>query len=83
MVDYPYATDFVGALPANPVKTACTWAQGNFTTISSNTDYVKMLQIMLNVFQNYTGTLPCMDVGDSVIEKKKSPGGLDDNGWSF
>ena len=63
MVDYPYATDFLGALPANPVKTACKWAQGNYTNPQSNLDNVKMLQIILNVYQNYPGTQTCTDVG--------------------
>lgn len=63
MVDYPYPTDFLGSLPANPVKTACSWAQGNFTTITGNIDYVKMLAIIQNVFANYTGDVSCTDVG--------------------
>jgi hypothetical protein len=69
MVDYPYATDFLGALPANPVKTACSWAQGNYTTVKDNMDYVRMLQIMFNVFQNSTGTVTCTDVGDSLTNE--------------
>ena len=78
MVDYPYPTDFLGALPANPVKTACTWALGNKTNPSDNMNQVKMLQVMLNVFQNYTGQLPCTDVGSS-----QPKGGLDDFGWDY
>lgn len=80
MVDYPYATNFLGALPANPVKTACGWAQGNYTTIKEDLDYVRMLAIVLNVFQNSTGTTPCTDVGSGA---KAAPGGLDDDGWNY
>jgi lysosomal Pro-X carboxypeptidase len=80
MVDYPYSTDFLGALPANPVHTACSWAQGNFTNPTENMDYVKMLQIMLNVFQNYTGTTNCTDVGDGSQSVK---GPLDTQGWDY
>ncbi len=81
MVDYPYATDFLGSLPANPVHTACSWAQGNYTKISEDMDYVRMLQIMLNVFQNSTGQLQCTDIGDG--SQTKVQGGLDDDGWNY
>lgn len=63
MVDYPYASDFLGALPANPVHTACSWAQGNFTNPQTPADYFGMLAIMLNVFDNSTGTNNCTWVG--------------------
>jgi Serine carboxypeptidase S28 len=68
MVDYPYATDFLGSLPANPVHTACSWAQGNYTN-PSDLDKVRMLSIMLNVFQNSTGTTPCTDIGSNSSAK--------------
>ena len=68
MVDYPYATDFLGSLPANPVHTSCSWAQGNYTN-PSDLDKVRMLTIMLNVFQNSTGTTPCTDNGSNSSAK--------------
>ena len=55
MVDYPYATDFLGALPANPVNTTIGWMYSNVSNIATNMDYVRRLQVILNVFQNSTG----------------------------
>lgn len=40
-----------------------------------------MLQIMFNVFTNYTGGNTCNDVGSSM--KESVAPGLDDNGWNF
>jgi len=44
-------------------------------------DYVKMLQIMFNVFTNYTGDTTCIDV-ESSMEETAAPG-LDNNGWNY
>ena len=79
MVDYPYSTDFLGALPANPVKTACSWAQGNFTNPNQD-QAIQQLQIILNVFQNSTGTTDCTNVDDSEGSVKN---GLDSDGWDY
>lgn len=43
MVDYPYETNFLGFLPANPVNTTCHWAFSNVTQIKSDMDYVRRL----------------------------------------
>jgi len=40
-----------------------------------------MLQIMFNVFTNYTGDIPCIDV-ESSMEETAAPG-LDNNGWNY
>jgi hypothetical protein len=80
MVDYPYATDFLGSLPANPVNSTIGWIYGNVSTITSDMDYVKRLQVILNVYQNSTGQTNCTYTGSS--SSVKAPG-LDDDGWSY
>ena len=80
MVDYPYATDFLGSLPANPVNSTIGWMYGNVSTITSDMDYVKRLQVILNVYQNSTGQTNCTYTGSS--SSVKAPG-LDDDGWSY
>jgi hypothetical protein len=80
MVDYPYSTNFLGALPANPVNSTIHWMYGNVSTITEPFDYLKRMQVILNVWQNSTGTTPCTDVGDGV--SRVAPD-LDDNGWSY
>ncbi len=88
MVDYPYPTDFLGSLPANPVKTACTKAQQAFPHPGQDMDFVNMLQIILNVFQNSTGTLTCTDVGSEMPRNANATssdkdGALDSDGWDY
>jgi hypothetical protein len=83
MVDYPYATNFLGALPANPVNKTIGWMFGNVSTAATDMDYVKRLQVVLNVFQNSSGMVNCTDISiDSAKKAKKAPG-LDDDGWSY
>ena len=80
MVDYPYATDFLGSLPANPVMTTINWMYGNVSSPQTDMDYVKRLQVILNVFQNSTGQTKCTDLSSDSVAPAP---GLDDDGWSY
>jgi hypothetical protein len=80
MVDYPYATDFLGSLPANPVMTTINWMYGNVSSPQTDMDYIKRLQVILNVFQNSTGQTKCTDLSSDSVAPAP---GLDDDGWSY
>ena len=43
MVDYPYSTNFLGALPANPVNSTIHWMYGNVSQITNQMDYVRRM----------------------------------------
>ena len=77
MVDYPYETNFVEPLPANPVNVSCEAAKNATAEYVGNAN-VNLYAIAAagNVFYNYSGQLPCLNV------TTQQGGGLDDNGWS-
>ena len=78
MVDYPYSTNFLGALPANPVNSTVHWMYGNVSQITDQSDYLRRMNVILNVWQNSTGQTNCTDIGMSSAAND-----LDDNGWGY
>lgn len=86
MVNYPYPTDFMGPLPAWPIKAACEAAvsvEASTPVIDGevshfNWDYIRRLQAGANVAYNYTGSEKCLSIKD-----EESNGALDGNGWEI
>ena len=63
MVNYPYNTDFVNPLPANPVYEACKAGKID-SSDPSDFDYITGISKVTNLFYNYEGDLPCYDITD-------------------
>jgi len=56
MVNYPYATSFIFAMPAWPVNASCDAALA--LAPSADQDYVRAIQAAATVYYNYTGEIP-------------------------
>nr|XP_010910623.1 lysosomal Pro-X carboxypeptidase [Elaeis guineensis] len=70
MVDYPYPSDFLMPLPANPIKEVCT----KIDSYPDGTDLLDRIFAGVSVYYNYTGTVDCFDLEDD-------PHGM--SGWDW
>lgn len=70
MVDYPYPSDFMMPLPANPIKEVCR----KIDSYPGGTDLLDRIFAGISIYYNYTGTVNCFDLEDD-------PHGL--SGWNW
>jgi lysosomal Pro-X carboxypeptidase len=63
MVNYPYSTSFIFPMPAWPVNYTC--EQVLSVDIKNDEDYLKALNLGVQVYYNYSRTVvPCYNVDD-------------------
>lgn len=74
MVNYPYPTNFLVPLPANPVREFC--SKINSYEYKNDIELLKAIGKALNVYTNYTKTTKCNDI-------RKTADNLGDKGWYF
>jgi len=81
MADYPYATGFLGNLPAWPVKVACDIMLDS----AVNTTLLEGLSQAAGLYYNGTnGTLKCFNITEEFVECADQTGcGLGPSGWSW
>eukprot|EP00040_Diaphanoeca_grandis_P026200 m.146472 g.146472 ORF g.146472 m.146472 type:complete len:537 (-) comp30480_c0_seq4:244-1854(-) len=66
MVDYPFPSNFVTPMPANPVGFACNATHG-LSPASTAAELMKGLNTVINVFVNYTGQLHCHNASAELL----------------
>ncbi|KAF6157978.1 hypothetical protein GIB67_015294 [Kingdonia uniflora] len=70
MVDYPYPSEFLMPLPANPIKEVCR----EIDSYPNGTSVLERIFAGVSIYYNYTGTVDCFDLGDD-------PHGM--SGWDW
>ncbi|KAI8437941.1 hypothetical protein MSG28_010609 [Choristoneura fumiferana] len=74
MVNYPFASDFLVPLPAEPVRTVCQYLNETLKGQALLEGIGKILQ----VYTNYNGRSKCVD-----YKKGSDYGNLDASGWDY
>ena len=74
MVDYPYASNFLEPLPAWPVKEACKFLS---MPNMSDKDMLHGLYQAVNLYYNYTGKTPCLNLSSEATPD------LGTMGWDY
>ena len=65
MSDYPYPTTFLSPLPANPVTVMCEKIT-SIKSLSDSNDILTGIYEGINVYNNYTGSVDCFDIGSDT-----------------
>ncbi|XP_037115390.1 dipeptidyl peptidase 2 isoform X1 [Syngnathus acus] len=79
MLDYPYSTQFMDKMPANPVKVGC-------ETMLRGSDLLTSLRDTAAILYNSTGLLTCYDVYSLYVECADPTGcgiGFDSMAWDY
>ncbi|EDW04971.1 lysosomal Pro-X carboxypeptidase [Drosophila grimshawi] len=76
MSNYPYNTNFLAPLPANPVRQFCLYLKDLH---ADEADLVSSMASALAVYTNYSGSDPCVDYKNS----NASSATVDSSGWEI
>lgn len=70
MTDFPYPTNFLKPMPANPVNASCqAFSQwNNDTTSQADEDLLTAFVQAASFYNNYTGDLKCLDIKEPSFE---------------